>query len=254
MLRLPGPPSPDTSNQTPLKPSFLPLLLAIALGLFITPVLADTRDFESQLHEIQDEWAEAFYHMPESQQIPRFKSQLSRVRALQHLQPQRAEPLIVEAVILCTYAAADWGLKSLSRLNDARNLLIESIDKDPKAMDASAYITLGNLYYRLPGWPISYGDAKQALVYLEAALRMYPNALDSNYFLGDYWLHEKAYAKALVYLEKADKAPVRPTQRLSDEKIKEELRASLAAARKGEATHSDFFSSLLPSLTDETSH
>ena len=150
-------------------------------------------------------------------------------------------------MILCTYAAADWGLSSLSRLRDARELLIRSIDLDPKAMDASAFITLGNLYYRLPGWPISYGDNRQALIYLEAAVRLFPNALDSNYFLGDYWLHDGNYAKALEFLEKAEKAPIRQTQRLSDEKIKQELAVALVAARKRENGHADFFSSLLPS-------
>ena len=233
-----------------MKFKYLPLLLALVAAGFAQALSAAAPNFEQELHQIQDEWAETFYHMPEDQQVPRFKNQLVRVHALQKALPQRAEPLIVEAVILCTYAAADWGLSSLGRLNDARDLLIRSIDKDPMAMDATAFITLGNLYYRLPGWPISYGDNRQALVYLEAALRMYPNSLDSNYFLGDYWLHEGAYKKALNYLEKADQAPVRPNQRLSDEKLKEELKAALAAARKGEATHSDFFSSLLPSFDD----
>lgn len=234
-----------------MKLSSLALLLALAFSLCSAPSPADdNKNFDRSLQQIQDEWAEAFYHQPESRQVPKFKELLNRVRQLKQAYPQRAEPLIVEAVIQCTYAAADWGLSSLRRLDEARDLLIQSIDRDPMAMDASAYITLGNLYYRLPGWPISYGDETQALTYLEAAARMYPNALDSNYFLGDYWLHNDQHGKALAYLEKADKAPIRQTQRLSDEKIKEELRAALAAARKHETAHSDFFSSLIPSFEE----
>lgn len=201
---------------------------------------------EEAIQVIQDEWAEVFYRLPEDQQVEKFTALLARVRAVKEQYPNRAEPLILEAIILCTYAAADWGLSSLSRIREARELLVKSIDFDPKAMEASAFITLGNLYYRLPGWPISYGDDNLARQYLEAALRLYPNALDANYFLGDFWLHEGDYDKALGYLEKADQAPIRASQKLSDGKIKEELGVALNAARKRENTHSDFFSDLLP--------
>lgn len=228
----------------------LPILLAWSL----VAAHADDKPFDGALQQIQDEWAEAFYRQPDDRQAQVYQALLPRVRDLARKHPKRAEPLIVEAVILCTYAAADWGLSSLTRLNQARELLIRSIDLDPKAMDASAFITLGNLYYRLPGWPISYGDEAQALTYLEAAVRLYPSALDSNYFLGDYWLHEGKYEKAIGYLEKADKAPLRASQRLSDEKIKQELQAALAASRKRLAPHSDFFSSLLPDFDDGKTH
>ena len=229
-------------------------IVPVLLACFLAAAHADDKPFDAALQHIQDEWAEAFYHQPDDRQAEIYEALLPRVHKLAKAQPERAEPLIVEAVILCTYAAADWGLSSLSRLNRARELLIRSIDLDPKAMDASAFITLGNLYYRLPGWPISYGDESQALTYLEAAARLYPDALDSNYFLGDYWLHEGDPEKAVKYFEKADRAPLRASQRLSDEKIKQELQAALAASRKHLAPHGDFFSSLLPSFDDGKSH
>ncbi|NJD05191.1 MAG: tetratricopeptide repeat protein [Methylococcaceae bacterium] len=229
-------------------------LLTALLAGFLATAQAAEKPFEAALQQIQDEWAEAFYHQPDDRQAEVYESLLPRVRKLAKAHPERAEPLIVEAVILCTYAAADWGLSSLTRLDQARELLIRSMDRDPKAMDASAYITLGNLYYRLPGWPISYGDENQAITYLEAAVRLYPDGLDSNYFLGDYWLHEGKYDKAIGYFEKADKAPLRANQRLSDEKIKQELQVALAASRKHLAPRADFFSSLLPDFNDGKSH
>lgn len=206
-----------------------------------------------EVQQIQDEWAEVFYKLPSRQQVAPFKALLERTRALRERYPDRAEPLVMEAIILCTLAASDWGFDSLSRLQDARELLIQSIDRNPRAMDGTAFITLGNLYFRLPGWPISYGDDELALHYLESAAKMFPDAIDVNFFLGDYWLHEGEYEKALSYLQKADKAPVRPGQRLSDEKLKEELQASLESARKRSGSHGDFFSSLLPSTMGEHS-
>ena len=218
----------------------------LAVLVVVSGVGAEPR-VEEAIQVLQDEWAEVFYRLPENQQTGRYESLLTRVKAVEQEYPARAEPLILEAIILCTYAAAEWGLDSLTRVRTARELLVKSIDLDPKAMEASAFITLGNLYYRLPGWPISYGDDDLARQYLEAAVKLYPNALDTNYFLGDFWLHEGDYDKALAYLEKANQAPTRASQRLSDSKIKEQLSVALNAARKRDDTHSDFFSDLLPS-------
>lgn len=231
--------------------NLLSRLLAALLCLVFSFGVRAEKSVEEPLQVLEDEWAEIFYRLPAGQQSDRFKALLPRVRELKAGFPQRAEPLILEAVVLCTLAAADWGFSSLTRIGEARELLIRSIDFDPRAMHASAFITLGNLYHRLPGWPISFGDDELALQYLEAAHRMFPDSLDSNYFLGDFWLHEDEYDKALRYLERAELAPIRAAQRLSDEKLKEELMVALKSARQRKSAHSDFFSDLLPSFDEK---
>lgn len=196
--------------------------------------------------QIDEEWAEIFYNAPEEQKAPRLKDLLIRAHGLVERFPKHPEPLIIEAVILCSLAGVDWGLNSLDQLEQSRDLLIKAIDMDPKAMDAAAYITLGNFYYRLPGWPISFGDDRQARQYLESALVLFPAAIDSNYFMGDFLLDQEEYDAALPYLERAEKAPVRPYQRVSDMKLKQQLPALLEAARTKGGGGSDFFSKLLP--------
>ncbi|MGX2040771.1 tetratricopeptide repeat protein [Methylocaldum sp. MU1018] len=200
------------------------------------------------VRHLEDEWAEIFYRLPPSEHAEKFKDLLARVHAVSEQYPKQADPLILEAIVLCTYAGADVGLSSLSRISEARELLIKAIDINPRAMEGSAYITLGNLYYRLPGWPISFGDDDSARQYLEAALKLYPNALDSNYFYGDFLLQQGEYDKALPYLEKAEKAPIRPYMLLSDTKLKEEVRQALIAARERRNERGDFFSNFLLSF------
>jgi tetratricopeptide (TPR) repeat protein len=229
------------------------LLAALPLCFWFGSAHADV-GLEQSVRRLSDEWSEIFYHAPENQQAEKFKALLKSLGELAGQHPQRAEPIILQAITLCTLAAAEWGLSSLSRISDARALLVKSIDLDPKAMEASAFITLGNLYYRLPGWPISFGDDKQALQYLEAAVKLYPEGLDSNYFLGDYWLEEGEYDKALPYLEKAERAPIRPYQYLSDSKIKEELKRALESARERHGREGNFFSSILPAVDTPTSN
>jgi tetratricopeptide (TPR) repeat protein len=199
---------------------------------------------------LDDEWAEIFYTLPSDQQAERFKDWLPRVQAFKAQYPGRAEPLVIEAVTLCTLAAADWGFDSLSRINQARQLLEKSIGIDPKAMEGTALISLGNLFYRLPGWPISFGDDDLALEYLQKAYLLYPDGLDSNYFLGDYWLAEENFDKAIFHLEKAQKAPVRPYHQLSDTKVKREVEKALKAAKNHDSSHGDFFSSFLPDFEE----
>jgi tetratricopeptide (TPR) repeat protein len=224
------------------------LWLAVIVAAFVWGAVGAQAGTLPEIQQIEDEWAEVFYKLPSRQQVAPFKALLERVRIVKADHPEHAEPLIMEAIVLCALAASDWGFSSLSRLREARDLLVKSIDFDPNAMEATAFITLGNLYYRLPGWPISFGDNDLAVQYLEAAAKLYPDALDVNFFLGDYWLHEGEHEKALVYLSKAEKAPIRSSQRLSDEKLKEQLQAALEAARKRAESHADFFSSLLPDM------
>jgi len=221
-------------------------LLAILFSFLLATAAWGESTVEETSKILNAEWAEIFYRTPGGQQADKYKALLPRIQALKAQYPQRAEPLILEAITLCTLVAADWGLSSLSRIEEARDLLEKSIAIDPSAMEATALITLGNLYYRMPGWPFSFGDDDQALEYLEAAIKLDPEGLDSNYFLGDYWLSEEEFDKALPYLEKAVKTAVRPYHELSDMKIKAEAEKALKAARSRDSGRHDFFSQKTP--------
>ncbi len=228
-----------------------PILARAALALAIAvPNLGQPADphVHQLVERLHDEWADIFYRLPEDAQAEKFKALLPRIHALAERHPQEAEPLVLEAILLCTYAAAEFGLGALDKVERARELLVKSIGLDPKALEASAYITLGNLYYRLPGWPISYGDEDQARQYLEAALKLFPDTLDANYFYGDFLLGQGDFKNALHYLEKADQAPIRPHARLPDLKLKGELKQALKDARERNEDRADFFSGLLPSF------
>jgi tetratricopeptide (TPR) repeat protein len=119
---------------------------------------------------------------------------------------------------------------------------------DPKALDGAAYVTLGNLYRRLPGWPVLYGDKKLARQYFESGVKLYPDAIDTNYFLGDYLLEEGDKDQARAYLEKASRAPIRPSLKISDEQLKKETDQTLSDLISGKSSRSDFFSLFTPSF------
>jgi tetratricopeptide (TPR) repeat protein len=220
------------------------LILAPGLGMGAEPAARQA------VQRIEEEWAEIFYRLPLAAQAKKLAPLLPRLQALAHHYPVAAEPLVMEALVLCALAAADTGLGSLGRVERARALLVKSLALDPLAMEGSAHVTLGNLYYRLPGWPIAFGDDELARQHLETALKLFPEGLDTNYFYGDFLLEQDEFTQALPYLEKAEKAPIRPTSRLSDLQLKQELKQALKDAREENTERSNFFSRLLKSVME----
>jgi tetratricopeptide (TPR) repeat protein len=242
----------STPISTNLALKLLYLYCATLALMILAPVpgVATEPSVHQQVQRLHDEWADIFYRLPVDEEAGKFETLLPRVHVLVERYPQEAEPLVMEAYVLCTYAAAEFSLGSLSKVALARELLVKSIAINPTVMEGSAYVTLGNLYYRLPGWPISYGDDDQARQYLEAALKLFPEALDTNYFYGDFLMGQGEFRQAIPYLEKADKAPIRAQSRLSDLKLKEELKHRLKAAQEQNDDGGDFFSRLLPTLDE----
>ena len=178
----------------------LPCLACAALALTIlasVPGVAAEPSVHQLVQSLHDEWSDIFYRLPVDEQAEKYESLLPRIHNLVEHHPKEAEPLVMEAFVLCTYAATEFSLGSLRKVERARELLVKSIALNPMTMDGSAYVTLGNLYYRVPGWPISYGDDDQARQYLETALKLFPEALDTNYFYGDFLMGQGEFRQAL---------------------------------------------------------
>ena len=93
--------------------------------------------------------------------------------------------------------------KALGFAKQARDIL-EKVEKvDPVALDAGAPTSLGVLYYRVPGFPIGFGDTSKARQLLQEAVTKAPNGLDANYFYGDFLFEQHEYAEAEKVLRRA---------------------------------------------------
>jgi len=102
---------------------------------------------------------------------------------------------------------------------------------DPKALDGSAYTSLGSLFYQVPGWPIGFGDDKKALEFLQKGLALNPDGIDPNYFYGDYLFRTGNYTEAEQALRKALQAPPREGRQLADEGRRKEVTELLEKVR-----------------------
>jgi tetratricopeptide (TPR) repeat protein len=116
-----------------------------------------------------------------------------------------------------------WGLAKRARD------ILETVEKtDPATMDAGAPTTLGLLYDQVPGFPIGFGDKIKARQYLQEAMRNAPNALDVNYFYGDFLYREGEIADAIKVLEHALTLPELSNRPSWDRSLRVKIRKMLS--------------------------
>ena len=116
----------------------------------------------------------------------------------------------------------------MSLVKQAKGLYEQAIQIDGRALEGSAYNSLGVLYYKVPGWPVGFGDKAKAKELLQKALAINPQGVDANFFYGEYLVETKHADEAVSYLERALQAPPRPGRQIADSGRHEEVRALLA--------------------------
>lgn len=203
------------------------LVLALAC-LCSLPAFALSDEGRQHLVELQSRWAEINYRLPQDEREAAFQKLGDAADEAVKAEPNAAELLIWRGIILSTWAGAKGGLGALDLVKKARSNLEAAVAIDPQALNGSAYTSLGSLYYQVPGWPIGFGDRKQAEALLQKALEINPNGIDPNYFYGDYLFRQKRYAQAREALVRAQAAPDRPGRKLADEGRRAEIHALLS--------------------------
>ena len=214
-----------------MSKSFLRNLVLGGALLLSLPSFALTAGGEQNLRQLQSRWAEINYQLPEAQREAAFARLAGEAEAMVKAEPQAPELLIWRGIILSTWAGAKGGLGALDLVKQARGQFEQAIKLDPKALDGSAYTSLGSLYYQVPGWPVGFGDDERAEQLLKQALTLNPDGIDPNYFYGDFLLREKRYAEAEKALQKALAAPPRPGREVADAGRRQEAQALLEKTR-----------------------
>lgn len=214
----------------PMKQTFSSIV-AVTLLCFSLGARSDDESFRSALRQIQHEWEVANYQLQGKQKEQAFAALVEQASAWTQSNPGRAEPLIWQAIVRSGYAGAMGGVKSLFKampqVKQARDLLLQAQSIDPGALDGSAWTSLGSLYYKVPGWPVGFGDKKKARDYLRKALEVNPDGIDPNFFYGELLAETGEPAEAKKYLQKALQAPPRPERPLADQGRQAEINALL---------------------------
>ncbi len=200
-----------------------------SLGAAVTTAVAAPAAFDAELLAIQTDWATANYQVAdEKEKRAAFEALLERASAFSAANPDRAEPLVWEGIVLSTYAGVKGGLGALGVAKDSRRKLEASLAIDPEALAGSAYTSLGTLYHKVPGFPVGFGSDKKARELLQKALSLNPRGIDPNYFYGEFLYDEGDYSEAEQRLETALLAAPRPGRESADVGRRAEIEALLA--------------------------
>jgi len=204
---------------------------AVALAAALVNVAALAAPVDDAVADLQREWETIRYRTPTAQHAERFEALAGRAHRVVEAHPNRAEPLIWDGIIVSTLAGAKGGLGALSLAKDAKAMYEQALKLNPNALDGSAYNSLAVLYYKVPGWPIGFGDKAKAKELLDKALAINPKGIDVNYFYGEYLVETGKPAEAIGYLERALAAPPRPGREIADAGRREEAKGLLDKVR-----------------------
>ena len=181
--------------------------------------------------DIQHDWEVIRYQSPAAEREKRFETLAAKAHKVSETYAGRPEPLVWEGIVVSSWAGEKGGLGALGLVKQAKALYESAIAIDGNALDGSAYNSLGVLYYKVPGWPVGFGDKAKAKELLLKALALNPKGIDPNFFYGDYLLETKQPEQAVAYLDRAVQAPARPGRQISDSGRREEARALLEKAK-----------------------
>ncbi len=207
-------------------------LLIISQGLHAAMV---ENNLEKQIYQLQQDWAVANYQTGEDKTEAAFEQLTNAAKKITINHPNTAEPLIWQAIIISSDAGKNGGLSALGKVKEARELLLQAEKINPSALHGSIYTSLGSLYYKVPGWPLAFGDDEQAEIYLKKALKLNPAGIDANYFYADYLLEQDKFKQSTEYFNKALNAKPRMNRPIADAGRRGEINQKLQIIKEKSA-------------------
>jgi len=203
----------------------------MAVVLLSMPVAraADQSPMAVEIRRIDNEWARIAYQLSNADEQERqMRALAAEAAALVARYPDRAEPLIWEGIVTSSEAKYVGGLSALGLAKDARDMFERAGRIDYRAVDGAVPTSLGALYYKVPGFPLSFGDNTRARQYLEQGVQICPDCLDANFFYADFLFGEGEYAKAATVLKHALNAPADAGRPVWDAGRRAEIRSLLS--------------------------
>ena len=189
----------------------------------------------SEVRRLQTKWETIKFGVPEGDdQTKQMNALGDDADAVAAHFPGMPEALIWDGIITSERASMASSFYALGFAKRARDILEQAYNLDPVRLDAGATASLGVLYYRVPGFPIGFGDKAKARQLLEQAVKLAPNGLDAWYFYGDFLYTQNEYPKAVEAFQHALKIPTHPDRPLWDKNrrlVIEELLAKIGEKR-----------------------
>lgn len=178
--------------------------------------------------EVRIEW-EAIAVAPAGEKEERLEKLAAATEALAEANANSAEAHTWQGIVLAGLAREQGKLAALRSVKKARTALERAIEIDPQGNNASAYVTLGALYARVPGRPLGFGNAKTAEEMFQKALSIRSTGPDVYAYYAEFLEDKKRYDEAKQYAEKAAAATPREGRTNSDNVLKQNAQQLLSS-------------------------
>jgi len=188
-------------------------------------------ELTEDIYQLQKRWAEVNYTLSDKAQNQAFEALIQQADDVVSHNSTSAEAYIWRGIIKSSFAGAKGGLGAMSLAKASKSDLEKALSINENALSGSALTSLGTLYFKVPGWPIGFGDDDKAKTLLEKAIKINPDGIDSNYFYAEFLIDQHDYKTAEQYLLKAQQAPARPNRPLADKGRQNEIAESLIKVR-----------------------
>ncbi len=207
------------------------IVLAIA-DLDVAPVQAADAA-ANEMRRLQTTWEAIKFGIPEGEEQTNKMNALGEdADAVAARFPDSVEIQIWDGIITSERASMASMFSALGLAKRARDILEQAYKTSPAKLDAGAPTSLGVLYYRVPRFPVGFGDKERARHLLEQAVKLAPTGLDAWYFYGDFLFEQKEYSKAAEAFRHALGLPQHPDRPAWDKNrrlVIEEKLSSIAA-------------------------
>jgi len=144
-------------------------------------------DLSTNLALVSNRWAEIRYtlgHKTEQQwglkELQDFTAQVI------NKWPDSTDALTWHGQVVVTRAEVASSMDALKFARQARDIFAKCVAMDETALNATAHISLGTLYYEMPSWPISFGSQFEARKHLQRALELFPDDIEAHFYNAGY--------------------------------------------------------------------
>jgi len=209
------------------------LLISVASFLLVSIILltsalpAIAADAPTAIDQLQSRFDVTNFELTGKAQLESFKELETAAVAFTAANPDVVEGWIWSGIIRSSYAGAEGGLGALDRAKKSRVDFEQSLTLDAEAMQGSASTSLGMLYYRVPGWPLGFGDDKKAEALLLTGLKLNPDGIQSHFFYAQFLRDEGRKDEAIAHYKTALNAPARPHRAIADAGRRKEIQSAL---------------------------
>jgi tetratricopeptide (TPR) repeat protein len=211
------------------RTSYLSAIIGLALA--ISAHGSDAGAPGADVKYLASEWAHIKYQIKDRQEQLKQIDALAREAAIVvDRNPGKVEPLLWDGIITSEEAAMASLVHKLGLATSARKLFERAEAIDGPGPKGAVAMSLGVIYYRVPRFPMGFGDIDKARHYLETAIALDPNGLDANYFYGDFLLKRGEVDKGKATLAHALEAPPDTDRPVWDAGRRAEVHALLAKA------------------------